>query len=456
MKKSIWVFLALVLLTGISRAAISLPDAETFKLANGLTVNVIERHQLPLFSIKLTFRAGSIYDPVGKEGLASLTNEMLMKGTATRTASQIADEIAFGGGTLYNTCSQTAAGFQGEFLSEYGEKGFELLADIIKQAALATEEFDKAKTLTLGNLQSRRENPRAVAGDAIIEAILGQNRFAHQPGGTTATVSTLSREDVIKFAAGHYTPDNCLLVVCGDITPKLVRQWVEKYLGGWSGRTVPEDVATAFPPVSGRTIMIYDKDDATQTQIRIGGSGIPLNHPDAPALDAVGTIYGGSFSSRLVDEIRVNRGLTYNVSFQSQSHRPGGIAYVSTFTKNASVGEVLDIILAEADRLQTVPVSDSELADAVAYQCGTYPMEFETSDDLANVFTAMWLNDLDKSYYEDYQERLMKVTPSQAMEAARKYFARNEFKLILVGKAQEIKSQVAKFGPVLTRPFKEN
>lgn len=455
MRKLFLFCVAMVILIGTASARITLPKGDEFKLDNGMTVSVIERHQLPLFSLQLTFRAGSVYDPVGKEGLASLASDMLMRGTKTRNAKQIADEIAFGGGALNNSCGFVAAGFDAEFLTTQGEKAFEILADLVRNSTFTTEEFDKTRTRTLGSIQSRHENPSNVAADAIWETILGSSRYAHFTGGKSATVKGLSRDDITKFVKSHYAPDNCILVVCGDVTPKAVRQWISKYFGGWTGKAVLEPAETSFPTVTGREVVIYDKPDASQTQIRIGGNGMPLNNPEFAALEVARTVYGGSFTSRLMDEIRVNRGLTYGVSYRSSTLKPGGVVYVSTFTKNATVGEVIDIILAEASRMQTEPVSDSELTDGANYRGGTYPLDFETNDDLAGVFANMWLNGLMKSYYEDYQEKLKAVTPQQAMDAAKRYFAKDNYRLVLVGKADEIKAQAEKYGPVTVKPFSE-
>jgi zinc protease len=410
---------------------------------------------LPLFSLQMTFRAGSVFDPVGKEGLASLASDMLMRGTKTRTAKQIADEIAFGGGTMSNTCGYGSAGFDGEFLTTQGEKAFEILADMVLNSTFTAEEFDKTKTRTIGTLQSRRQDPGTVANDAIWEAVLGDSRYAHFTGGVMATVDPLTRDDVVQFVKSHYTPDNCILVVCGDITATSVRESVRKYFAKWSGKATLGSADAAFPTVTGTEVVIYDKPDATQTQIRIGGNGMPLNAPDFPALEVARTVYGGSFTSRLMDEIRVNRGLTYGVRYRSSNFKPGGVVYVTTFTKNATVGEVIDIVLAEAARMQTEPVPDSELADGASYQCGTYPLDFETNDALARTFANMWLSGLDKSYYEDYQEKLRAVTVPQAMDAAKKYFPKDSYKLVLVGKADEIMEQVEKYGPVTVRPFSE-
>jgi zinc protease len=453
MRKLILAGLLIALAAGTVTAEITLPEPDVIQLENGLTVQVIERSNLPLFSFQLTFRAGSTHDPVGKEGLASLASDMLMRGTETRTAKGIADEVAFGGGTLSNFCAKVSAGFQGEFLAEQGENAFEILADLVYHSSVTDEELNKTKERTLGGLASRKENPATVAGEAIFNAILGDSRYAHFSGGTPETVAPLTRDDVVEYIADHYTPDNCILVVAGDVDTETVKEWVSKYFVGWTGttRAVPPDAP--FPTVTGTEVIIYDKLDATQTQIRIGGNGMPMNHEDYHALEVARTVYGGSFTSRLMQEIRVNRGLTYGVRFRSQRYQPGGLAYVGTSTGNANVGEVIDLILAEAKAMQSEIVPPDEFEGAINYQNGTYPLDFETNDDLAGVFSNLWLNNLDESYYEKYQEALKEISPEEALAVSQKYFPQDNYKLVLVGKADEIKSQVEKYGPVTVIPL---
>ena len=455
MKKLMTLGMLLVLLTGTALARITLPEAEEIKLDNGLLVEVIERHNLPLFSIQMTFRAGSTHDPVGQEGLASLAADMLMRGTLTRTARQIADEIAFGGGALSNFCGRVSAGFEGEFLTAQGENAFDILADLVVNSTVAEDEFRKTKARVLGRLQSRKEDPGSIAADGIYAAILGDSRYAHHTGGEPTAVEKLDRDNVVRYVRDHYTPDNSILVVCGDISTSTVHAWVERYFGQWQGAARLADIKAGFPPVTGREVILYDKKDATQTQIRMGGNGMPLNHPDFPATEVARTVYGGSFSSRLMDEIRVNRGLSYGAYYVSTEYGPGGLAYVRTSTANETVGEVVDIILAETERMQTELVPDSELVSAINFQNGTYPLDFETNDDLARVFSNLWLNNLDKSFYEDHQERLEAVTPPQAMKIANKYFPKDNYRLVMVGKAEDIRDQAEKYGRVTVIPLAE-
>jgi len=448
MRKMIISVLLAVLMTGHASAKITLPDAEEITLDNGLTIIIIEKHNLPLFSFQMTFRAGSIYDPAGQEGLASLASEMLMRGTSSRTAKQIADEVAFGGGTLSNYCGRVSAGFEGEFMTNQSEKAFEILADVVLNSSLTPEELEKTRSRTLGQLQGRREDASSIAEDALFNSALGESRYAHYSGGTLEAVKQLTREDIVNFVADHYTPDNCRLVICGDVDKNAIIAWMNEYFGGWSGIANVTSADAPFPAITGKEVVIYDKIDATQTQIRLGVNGLSLRNEDNPAFEVARVIYGGSFTSRLMDEIRVNRGLSYGARCRSTEYQPGGLVYASTFTKNESVGEVVDIILDEAAMMRSEAVPDDEFNGAVNYACGIYPMRFETNDHLVGVFSNMWLNGLDKAYYEDRQERLRAVSPDQATAAADKYFPKDDYILILVGKADEIITQAEKFGPV--------
>lgn len=376
-----------------------------------------------------------------------------MRGTPTRTAKQIAEEVAYGGGAFSNFCVRVSAGFQGEFLTAQGEKGFEILGDILTNSLLSQEELDKTIERQLAAIENAYENPGNVATIKMNEIFLGDSRYAHATVGLKQTVAALTRDDLTKFVADFYAPNNALLVICGAITPAQVEAWARKYLSAWKGAAATTPAEGAFPPIQDKQVIIFDKPDATQAQIRIGGNGFPIDSPDYWSYEVASNVYGGSFTSRLVNEIRVNRGLTYGVRCASASFKPGGLVFVTTFTKNSTVGEVIDIILAEARRMQTELLTDAEFEGAVKYRSGLYPLGFETNDDLAGIFADMWLNGLDKSHYENYQENLKASTPQQALQIAQRYFPFENYRLILVGKADEIKAQAEKYGPVTVLPL---
>ncbi|MEE9442914.1 MAG: pitrilysin family protein [candidate division Zixibacteria bacterium] len=453
MKKLFICCIAVLILGAPIAAKINLPDAKSIKLDNGLQILVVERHGLPLFSLDFGFRCGSIHDPDSKFGLANLCNEMLMRGTPTRTAKELAEEISFRGGSLSNYCGREMSGFSGEFLSKYGESAIEILADIVLNSSFTEDEFTKTKTRIIANLQSRLENASRMATEHIFNSILGENPFSHIPSGNPESISSINREAALDFYENAYTPDNCLLVICGDISADMVTQWCQTYFGNWKGKRNLPNVKADFQKTEGVEIILYDKEDASQTQIRFGANGPGMSAPDRIPFEAARTIFAGSFTSRLVDEIRVKRGLTYGVSMRSSKFSGDGVLYVSTFTKNVSVGEVLDIILNETQKIHTIPLTDEELTGTIKYRNGLYPLSFETNEGISDKFLNLWFYNLDKSFYEDYQESFKKLTSETLMKAAKDNFPLMHYKLVLVGKAEEVLSQLEKYGKVEVIPF---
>ncbi|MFH1701483.1 MAG: pitrilysin family protein [Candidatus Zixiibacteriota bacterium] len=448
------IYCAAILILGAPIAArINLPESKSIKLDNGMQILVIERHNLPLFSLDFGFRCGSIHDPDGKFGLANLCNEMMMRGTQTRTAQELAEEISFQGGSLSNYCGREMSGFSGEFLSEYGQSAIEILADIVLNSSFTEEEFTKTKTRTIANLQSRLEDASSMATEHIFNFILTESPFAHIPSGNPVMVSGIKREAVLDFYKNAYTPDNCLLIICGDISAEMITQWCQKYFSNWKGKKILPAVKADFEKTKGMEIILYDKEDASQTQIRFGANGPGMDAPDRIPFDAAQTIFAGSFTSRLVDEIRVKRGLTYGVSLRSSRFSDAGILYVSTFTKNASVSEVLDIIFNETQKIKTIPLTDDELNGIIRYRNGLYPLGFETNEAISSKYLNLWIYELNKSYYEDYQESFKKVTTESLMKAAKDNFPLENYRLVLIGNAEEVLPQLEKYGEVKVLPF---
>ncbi len=442
------VLLVCAVLTTSAAAKIALPAAKELTFDNGLTAVVIERHTLPLFSISVVFRAGSIYDPDGRAGLASISNDLIMRGTAVRSAKDIADEISFGGGQLSIYCDHEDAGLSGEFMAEYEQSCFEIIGDMLLNSQFAENELQKSKDQTNGYLAGRFDDPSTLANELIFKQILGDSPYAHNPMGTVADLDSITWQDAVDFFKRYYTPDNCRIIVCGDVNTDTIRARIEQYLGSWTGRAGAIAKTAPFETAPETQILLVNKADATQAHIRVGSIGIPRNSPDYVPFELARTIFAGSFMSRLMTEIRVNRGLTYGVRYRANYFKPGGIDYVSTSTRNETVGEVIDIILAESNRMRTEPVSDSELTSAVNYRSGLYPLDFETNDDLVTVFENMWLYGLDKSSYEDFQERLAGVTPGQVLTQAKKYFPDNKSRVVVIGVAETIRPQIQKFGVV--------
>jgi len=446
MKRIAITVMIVMVLASAAPAKITLPAASEFTLDNGLSVRVIERHTLPLLSIAVVFRAGSIYDPPDKFGLAHLCNDLLLRGTAGRSAKEIVDEVSFGGGQLTTYCDKEDAGLWGEFMTDYGATCFDLIGDVLRNSRFSEEELNKSREQIKGYLVGRFDDPHMLANEIIVERILGDNPYAHNPAGSVGGLDAITGDDIAGFFDRHYTPDNCLIVICGDVDSDTVEAWLETNLGSWEKRSSRGSIPSEFSKNSDTDIVIINKEDATQTQICVGGVGIAKNHPEYVHLKAAESVFSGAFMSRLVNEIRVNRGLAYSVDLRNRNFTPGGVLYVSTSTRNETVGEVLEIIFRESHKMQTEPVPDSELTAAINYRSGLYPLDFETNDDLLSPYVEMWLHDLTPSFFEDFQERLRRTTPDNVRAAAQKYFPGSDSRIVLIGPAEVIAPQVSSFG----------
>jgi len=294
-------------------------------------------------------------------------------------------------------------------MSAYGESCFEILGDVILNSVFLEDEFEKARQQAQAYLAGILEDPRAAADDFIFSQVLGGTPYAHSPLGTTTGLDSVTRDEAFSFFKRYYTPDNCLIVVCGDVTSDIVRTWlISTWDNGRAKPTARRSAKILHPPRADRSPPKQGRRDSAQ--IRLGGLCPAKGNSDYVPFEAAKTVFGGSFTSRLTNEIRINRGLSYTARCEASYFSAGGVAYVNTFTRYETVSEAIDVILAESRRMQTELVPDSELAGAIKYQSGLYPLDFETNDDIVSVFVSMWLYDLEASSFEDFQEKLKRLS----------------------------------------------
>src|SRR5262245_4979857 len=283
-----------------------LPASATRSLSNGVRVHVMEYHELPLVDLHVVITAGAAHDPAGKEGLADLVAGLLRKGAAARSAQEVAEAVDFVGGSLEASADPDGTRVTAEFMARDLGLGLELLGDVLMRPAFAPEEIERLKGETIAELKAARENPSLLASRRFFQILYGDHPYAHPTPGFEASVASITPEDVRRFYRAHYTPDAAIVVAVGDFKSDEMFSRLEKALGGWTGRSAAQSALPAPAPPKGRTIHLIDKPDQTQSQIRIGGIGIKRTDPDYTAVQVANTILGGGFTSRLMEEIRVN------------------------------------------------------------------------------------------------------------------------------------------------------
>jgi len=442
--------LALALTLGCGAAAatpLKLPPTTKTKLKNGLTVLVVPTARLPLVDFRLVVHAGSVNDPKDKEGLASLTADLLTQGAGKRNAKQIAEDAAFIGGELNASAAAEQLVVTCEVLKKDFATGLELFHDVIVMPTFPAEEFDRKKDEALGAIASAKDDPGTVADKALGPFLLGDSPLAHPVDGWERSVKALAREDVVGFHHQHVTPDHALLAVVGDVEPKAVIAALEREFADWKPAGTPDPDAYEVPEqVKGRQVLIVEKPEVTQTQIRMACIGIARSDPDFYPIQVANTILGGGFTARLVNEIRVVQGLTYSIGSGFGMFRKTGTFRITTFTKNETLRKTIDEALKVEKKLVDQGPTDEELARAKRYLTGLFPLGLQAPDQLAAQVLNVEFYGLDPHYLESYSEKINAVTMEDCRRVLKSHFCTDDLRILVVSNPATAKTALNGLG----------
>lgn len=408
-----------------------LPPYRRAVLANGLVVLLMEQHEAPIVSTLLTVRSGAAADPAGKYGLAALTAELLTQGTTTRNAAQIATEVDFLGGQLAATADHDSTTIAAEFLAKDVDKQLELVADVSLHPSFPADEVDRVKQQRLAELAAMPEDARTYANAQFEAAVFAGTPYGHPAVGTRKCVEAITRDDVAGFYGANYSPGNAVLAVAGDFTADTMLEKVRATFGSWSGKAVAPTPFAPAAPQRGRNVVVVDYPGLTQTQIRIGAVGIARNDPAFYAIQVANTALGGGFTSRLVEEIRVNRSLSYSAGSRFAARLHPGPYMIATFTKNETVRETIDVALEVVRQFRDLPMPDDELKKAKNYLLGQFPLALETPMGLARMITSIEVNGLPLDYVESFAGKVRALTAAE-VSATIKQYVKNDDIVILV------------------------
>jgi zinc protease len=428
------------------------PPTKTI-LKNGLTVLILERRSIPLVQLQLMVRSGTAADAAGKEGTAALVSRLLKRGTKSRSATQFFEEVEFVGGTIDAAATPDASFVRGEFASRDVEIGFNLIADLALNPAFRPEEFDKEKRLALAEIVSRLDDPEQVARLAFASWLYGGHPYGRPADGTESSVQSITREDVAGFYESRYVPNNAVLAIVGDIDAAQAAQRAERYFSPWKRRTTSEVKIGEAQVVHGRKVLLVDKPDATQSQIRFGNAAIRRADAEYFPMAVANAVLGGGFTSWLTNEVRVKRGLTYGISSRLEALKSTGCFYVTTFSKNDTVLETIKVSLDQVRRLRDGDVPAEDLEKARNFLAGLYPLRIESPDDLTGEILNVDLFGLDPDFINQYQKRVRGTTADAVKRAAARRLPLDDLAIVVVGPAQALKKDLETLGPVTVRPL---
>jgi predicted Zn-dependent peptidase len=427
-----------------------LPPYQKIHLQNGMTLLLMEQHEVPITSFNVIVRTGSVADPKGKEGLASLTAELLRKGTATRPADRIADGLDFIGAEFDVEASQDFTTVSAEFLTKDLGQGLDLLAEMLIEPSFPQAEFDKLVQQRISGIRSAKDQASGVIARYFNAFLYGSHPYARPVGGDETSLAAIRREDVTAFHHTYYIPANIVIAGAGDFEVAAMRRLLEQRFGSWPAKTPPRIELPRVEIPAGRRALLVDKPDSTQTYFYIGHTGISRTHPDRVAIAVINTLFGGRFTSRLNTALRVDSGLTYGASSRFDQRSQTGPFFISSYTRNETTEQAIATALEVLQTLHQEGVTASELESVKTYLKGQFPPTVETSDRLAATIAQLEFYGLDSTDIDSYYEKIDAVNIDRAQRIISMYFPLQEWSMVLVGKAAEIHSAVSKYAPALT------
>jgi zinc protease len=421
------------------------PKRTRTRLANGLEVVLAESHTIPKFHGELFLRSGNAAAANRAPGLAEMTATVVRTGTAKRVSRQIEEDLRRLGADLssHAGADNSAIAFAG--LSELSEPLLALVNELAREAAFPEPEFERERRQKLEEVKLDRTQPGFLASERLRKVLFGAHPYA-QVAPTEEQVAAYKRDDLLTVYREFYTPENALLLMVGDFDSAAMLNTIEKVFGSWCGNkpAIPPSPEPAKP--RGRHVHLVHVPGAVQTQIVAGCHAITRKHPDWIRLGVTNSLYGGAFNSRLVMNIREDKGYTYSPRSGVTPLREYGYFSVSAAVRNDVVAASLTEIFYEMDKLRALPVPEPELADARNYVSGVFSLGLATQDGLLSQLATVALNELPDDYLETYREKVRALTPDDLLSTARKYFDSANMQVVVVGDRTQIEPQAALFG----------
>lgn len=430
--------------------AFSLPTPEVAQLLNGLTLIVAEDRSVPIVSAQLVVATGSDANPLDRPGLANLLGGMLDEGTSSRTALEIADEVAGLGATLGTATNMDGTTISGRSLAQQFGALLDVLADITLRPAFPEQELERQRASRLAQLVQQRDNPGSVAGKALAASLYGTSHpYGFTETGTEASIAAITRDDLVAFWERNFVPGNAVLVVAGDISLDELRPLAEEAFGAWAG-DAPVPPVLGDPETTDARVVIADMPGAAQTTLMVGRVGPPRSTEDFEAIAVANLALGGSFASRINLNLREENGYTYGARSVFAFRKGPGPFYVSTAVRTDVTTPAVEEIFSELREVATRPIEGDELQRAVDTLVLSLPGNFETSAGVAGRYATVWVNNLGLDYYRNYAARIRAVDAGAVVDVVERYLAPGDMVVIAVGDRAAIEEGLAAFdlGPI--------
>lgn len=420
----------------------NLAPIQKFQLSNGLKVVLMEKHEVPLMQLNVLVRTGSVNDLENKIGLANLTLDMMDEGAAGKTSLELADAIDFLGARISTNAGLNYSQASLHIPLSKFDDALKILADIVLHPDFPVKELERKKKDRLTSLMQLHDQPTAIASAAFNQIVFGKTHPYGRMAGESA-IKNFSVEDLKNFYEKFFKANNSIIIAVGDIKKDELKAKLEKAFGKWKKGEIKEEKVADVPQVSKRVVYLIDKPGAAQSVITIGRIGAARSTSDYFPITIMNTILGGSFSSRLNQNLREKNGYTYGARSGFSFRESAG-----PFTASASVQtEVTDKALTEFfNELNGIshPIPEEDLSRGKNYVALSYPGNFQAVQEIAGQISEMMQFNLPENYFNDFIFNMLNVSGDAVQKAAKKYIVTDQMAIVVVGDRAKVEEGIKK------------
>jgi predicted Zn-dependent peptidase len=427
-------------LTGKPRN-IKLTEHKEYEFENGLKLFVLYDDKFPLVTARFVFKSGSAYDNKrieGKDGLSSITSELLLKGTHSTDSRQIAERADYYGSILVSGSNHDASYLTFHTLDKYFGEMYRLTEEILSDPVFPEEELNNLKKIRINSLLSSYDSGDYIA-HKIFNKKLGHNsEYSHQPEGCINSVESINREDVQYFYSEFFNPSNMIIALVGNIIPEKASELIESSFRLNKKDIAEVNLAAEYKNPSKTEVYLINRPGAVQSDICLGNAGIQRNSKDFISSSLLNTIFGGYFSSRVNRNLREINGFTYGARSVLECKKYSGEFITETSVNTENTKSAIKEIIKEMELIRTVNVSEEEIENAKNYIIGNFPLQFETSNAIATKLINMELYDIERNFYEHYLTDMHELKRADVTETANKYFKPENLIIAIAGDTEKI------------------
>jgi predicted Zn-dependent peptidase len=411
-------------------------------LPNGLRVIVTRQTAIPKVSITLTVLSGYSSDPADLTGLASLTADLIQEGTKSKNSRQIRREVFGMGGSLSAAASQDFTSVSVRGLSEFAPRLIDLVADVALNPTIPEDELAILKQQHLQSVAQQKASPQFLSNRTFRSQLFGDHPYA-RTSETEASLNAMDRAKLVAFHRDHYRPNNAFLLIVGAIDPDATFASVEKAFASWTRGDVPSPAYPAPPALTGRHLYFVQRPNSIQSSISVGNLAVKRGDPRWFELTLANTIYGGAFNSRIVRNIREEKGYTYSPQSSLTGFSNAGFYRFAADVRNEVTGPTLTEVFKEIDKLRAEGCDGPELQGAKSYLRGIFPIQTASQTGLSATLNNVYVFGLPKDYPETFRAKVAAVTPEQVKSAANTLFGSDNSLIAVVGDYAKVKDQLA-------------